>query len=115
MYLSVSLFLLPLVEWSSAVEARSYTKKRMVNYPLVFFLYSTHVHRDKQKDLYGILGVTPSATQAQIKAAFYDLSRTHHPGLNHSHTVYTTRLYSGLKLWGQVGIHDVVLPSGCLI
>lgn len=40
--------------------------------------YSTGA-KTKKKNFYRVLGVSPKATQAQIKNAFYKLSITHHP------------------------------------
>ena len=42
--------------------------------------YSTQVRRERQKDLYSVLGVTPHSTQSQIKTAYYELSKKYHPG-----------------------------------
>lgn len=46
--------------------------------------YSTHrpVQREKPNDMYFILGVTPSATQQQVKEAYYKLSLKYHPDRN---------------------------------
>lgn len=43
-----------------------------------FKCYSTG-EKTKKKNFYRVLGVSPKATQAQIKNAFYKLSITHHP------------------------------------
>ena len=40
--------------------------------------YSTRQH-EKSRDLYAVMGVTPHATQQQIKEAYYKLSMEHHP------------------------------------
>ena len=45
--------------------------------------YSTRiVHREKPKDLYAILGVSPNATQQQVKDSYYKLSLQYHPDRN---------------------------------
>jgi len=48
--------------------------------------YSTRVHRglqrEKPRDLYAVLDVSPSATQQQVKDAFYKLSLKYHPDRN---------------------------------
>ena len=45
--------------------------------------YSTRQHgHEKSKDLYAILGVTPHATQQQIKEAYYKSSMKYHPDRN---------------------------------
>lgn len=48
--------------------------------------YSTRgqriIHREKPTDLYAILGVSPSATQQQVKDSYYKLSLKFHPDHN---------------------------------
>ncbi|KAG5682336.1 hypothetical protein PVAND_011695 [Polypedilum vanderplanki] len=41
----------------------------------------------KTKNLYEILGLTPNATQADIKSAYYKLSKAYHPDLNPNDSV----------------------------
>ena len=43
--------------------------------------YSTRQH-EKSQDLYSVMGVTPHATQQQIKEAYYKLSMEYHPDRN---------------------------------
>lgn len=50
-------------------------------------IYSRCVHRgnfSKRKTLYDVLDVPHSATQAEIKAAYYELSLKYHPDVNKS-------------------------------
>lgn len=61
----------------------------------------TRVHNDKKhKDLYAIMGVSPHATQVQIKEAYYRLSMKYHPDRNkgsedaHSKFTELTEAYS---------------------
>ncbi|XP_071789912.1 dnaJ homolog subfamily C member 30, mitochondrial-like [Asterias amurensis] len=46
--------------------------------------YRHHKHKraERQANLYDILAITPKATQTQIKAAYYKLSKIYHPDLN---------------------------------
>ncbi|XP_067673276.1 uncharacterized protein [Haliotis asinina] len=47
--------------------------------------YSTHPQRPKSRThYYNILKVSPNATQSQIKAAYYELSKLNHPDINKS-------------------------------
>jgi len=61
---------------------------------------STRIHIEKPKDLYGILGVSPAATQQQVKEAYYRLSLKYHPdrnmGSEDAHKMFTelTEAYS---------------------
>lgn len=36
----------------------------------------------RKKSHYDVLGITPKSTQADVKAAYYDLSKTYHPDRN---------------------------------
>lgn len=43
---------------------------------------STSAVRCAKKNLYTVLGLTPKATQSDIKKAYYKLSMQHHPDKN---------------------------------
>ncbi len=64
--------------------------------------YSSRIHIEKPKDLYAVLGVPPSATQKQVKEAYYALSMKYHPdknkGSDDAHYMFTslTEAYSVL-------------------
>ena len=47
-----------------------------------FHCYSTHSGQRKSRDLYTIMGMSPHATQQQIKDAYYKLSMKYHPDRN---------------------------------
>ena len=56
--------------WEMRLCARNYSTK-------------TRAHSDKKhKDLYAVMGVSPHATQVQIKEAYYRLSMKYHPDRN---------------------------------
>ena len=49
--------------------------------------YSSRIHKFRKKskkNFYDVLGITPKATQAQVKAAYYKLSKQYHPDIHHS-------------------------------
>ena len=57
-------------QWKMGLHARNYSTK-------------ARTHSDKKhKDLYAIMGVSPHATQVQIKEAYYSLSMKYHPDRN---------------------------------
>ena len=64
--------------------------------------FSSRIRIEKPKDLYSVLGVSPSATQQQVKEAFYELSMKYHPdrnmGSSEAHQKFTdlTEAYSVL-------------------
>ena len=78
--------------------------------------YSTRahrgMHREKPHDLYAVLGVSPSATQQQVKDAFYTLSLKYHPDVNKdnpdAHQKFTalTEAYSILGQYEQRKKYD---------
>ena len=78
--------------------------------------YSTRGHRglqrEKPQDLYAILGVSPSATQQQLKDAYYKLSLQYHPdrnmGSSEAHQKFTalTEAYSVLGQYEQRKKYD---------
>lgn len=45
-------------------------------------LVSTSAVRCAKRNLYSVLGLTPKATQSDIKKAYYKLSMQHHPDKN---------------------------------
>lgn len=57
--------------------------QRKNNYNARHYSKKTRTYSDKkQKDLYAIIGVSPHATQVQIKQAYYRLSMKYHPDRN---------------------------------
>lgn len=48
---------------------------------------STSIHFNSQKNHYNSLGLTKTATQADIKNAYYKLSKVYHPDKNQGHTL----------------------------
>ncbi|XP_066153642.1 dnaJ homolog subfamily C member 30, mitochondrial-like [Euwallacea fornicatus] len=48
---------------------------------------STTSRKNQQKSYYDSLGITKSATQTEIKGAYYKLSKVYHPDRNHGETV----------------------------
>ena len=49
--------------------------------------YSSRIHKfgkKNKRNFYDVLGITPKATQAQVKAAYYKLSKRYHPDIHHS-------------------------------
>ena len=56
-----------------------------------------------QKSLYDTLGVTPSATQADVKSAFYKLSKKHHPDTNVSDSSSTAKFQEIVEAYEILG------------
>lgn len=66
--------------------------------------FSSRIHVEKPKDLYTVLNVSPSATQQQVKDAYYDLSMKYHPDRNmgsaEAHKEFTN-ITSAYSILGQ--------------
>lgn len=56
-----------------------------------------------RRDHYGVLGVPPAATHAQIKAAFRGLARTHHPDANPADPAASRRFKAIARAWEVLG------------
>ena len=73
---------------------------------------SSRIHMEKPKDLYAILDVPLSATQQQVKDAYYKLSMKYHPDRNmgspEAHQKFTslTEAYSVLGQYHQRKKYD---------
>lgn len=56
-----------------------------------------------RRDHYGVLGVPPTATHAQIKAAFRRLAREHHPDVNATDPEANRRFRRVARAWEVLG------------
>ena len=67
-------------------------------------LYSTNTGK---KNYYTILGVTPNATQAQIKEAYYKLSMKHHPDRHSGSDEATDQFQEISEAYSVLGEHEL--------
>ena len=72
----------------------------------VSFPFSTSSFSGK-KDLYSILGLTPKATQLQIKNAYYKLSMKYHPDRNHGSQEAASHFQSITEAYSVLGQTDL--------
>ena len=74
-------------------------------------LYSTRTHRifqrEKPKDLYSVLEITPSATQQQVKDAYYKLSMKYHPDRNKGSPEAHRKFTDLTEAYSILGQHDL--------
>lgn len=56
----------------------------------------------KMDNLYTRLGVTASATQYEIKKAYYELSKKHHPDRNDGSTIKFRSITEAYEILGNV-------------
>ena len=59
----------------------------------------------KRRSLYDVLDVSHSATQAEIKAAYYELSLKYHPDVNKSEEAQ--HMFTGLLAYKNIFIVDM--------
>ena len=63
--------------------------------------------RSKSKDLYGVMGITPNATQQQIKEAYYKRSMEYHPDKNKNSKEAHTKFTELTEAYSVLGSHDL--------
>ena len=51
-----------------------------------FRSFSTHLSVEADKDYYGILGISKTASSKEIRASFFSLAKKYHPDLNKEQT-----------------------------
>lgn len=66
----------------------------------------THA-RDKHKDLYAVMGISPHATQQQIKEAYYNLSMKYHPDKNKGSEQAHSKFTELTEAYSVLGSHDL--------
>ena len=69
--------------------------------------YSALSGRSKPKDLYAVMGVTPNATQQQIKEAYYKLSMKYHPDKNRNSKEAHAKFTELTEAYSVLGSHDL--------
>lgn len=63
--------------------------------------------RDKHKDLYAVMGISPHATQQQIKEAYYKLSMKYHPDKNKGSEEAHVKFTELTEAYSVLGSHDL--------
>ena len=69
--------------------------------------YSALSGKSKPKDLYAVMGVTPNATQQQIKEAYYELSMKYHPDKNRNSKEAHAKFTELTEAYSVLGSHDL--------
>lgn len=69
--------------------------------------YSAPSGRAKSKDLYSVMGVSPNATQQQIKDAYYRLSMQYHPDKNKNIKEAHAKFTELTDAYSILGSHDL--------
>lgn len=70
------------------------------------FVQLRFTHSQNKKDLYTILNISPYATQAQIKQAYYKLSMKYHPDHNKGSETAHTRFQEITEAYSVLGQYD---------
>ena len=69
--------------------------------------YAAPPSRSKPKDLYAVMGITPNATQKQIKEAYYELSMKYHPDRNRNSKEAHAKFTELTEAYAVLGSHDL--------
>ncbi|XP_038056895.1 dnaJ homolog subfamily C member 30, mitochondrial-like [Patiria miniata] len=67
--------------------------------------YKHHKHKraEPRTNLYSVLGVTPKATQSQIKVAYYKLCKVYHPDVNPGSSIAQDRFAAISEAYSVLG------------
>ena len=66
-----------------------------------------HSHKHHNHDLYSVLGISPNATQQQIKEQYYSLSMRYHPDRNKGSQKAHQRFSEITEAYSILGQHDL--------
>lgn len=84
------------------IAHRKHVKRRLVNSNGSKRLYSSGKYF-KLGDLYARLGLTADASNSEIKKAYYDLSKEHHPDRNEGCSIATAKFRSVSEAYEILG------------